>query len=181
MTRQLRRFLPSPAMIVALTALFVAMSGSAYALVITGKSIKNNSLRSVDVRNGTLKSRDHAKDSLGGNVIKESTLATVPGAGVAAGGSRQAVVTSNGALARGRNVTSVARTSAGRYQVIFDIDVRGCAYYATVGDTSASPLGGGSQITTASLASDVRGVAVRTWGPNGQATGDRPFHLIVFC
>ncbi len=181
MTRKLRRFLPSPSMVVALTALFVALSGSAYALVITGKSIRNNTIRTVDVRNGTLQSRDHDRNSLGGGAIKESALGTVPTAGIAGGGFRQAVVNTAGGLARGRNVTSVARTSAGRYQVIFDVDVRSCAYYATIGDTSASPLGGGSQITTASLSSDVRGVAVRTWGPNGQATGDRPFHLIVSC
>ena len=39
--------------------------------------------------------------------------------------------------ARQRSVSSVARTAAGRYQVIFTSDVRNCAYFATVGDTSA--------------------------------------------
>ena len=78
-------------------------------------------------------------------------------------------------------MSSVARTGAGRYQVIFSSDVRNCGYYATIGDTSAAPLGGGSQITTASLSTSGNGVSVRTWGPNGQATGDRPFHLIVSC
>ena len=35
----MRRFLPSPAMVVAVVALFVSLSGSAYAaLVITGKT-----------------------------------------------------------------------------------------------------------------------------------------------
>jgi len=181
MTRKLRRFVPSPAMVVALTALFLALGGSAYALVVTGKTIRNNTVTGKDIRNGTLKAKDIGKDSLGGGAIKESSLAPVPAAGIAYGGARFAVVAPNGTLARGRSVSSVARTAAGRYQVIFTADVRNCAYFATIGDTSAAPLGAGSQITTASLNTSANGVAVRTWGPNGQATGDRPFHLIVNC
>ena len=181
MTRKLRRFVPSPAMVVALTALFLALGGSAYALVVTGKTIRNNTVTGKDIRNGTLKARDVKNDSLGGGAIKESTLGTVPSSGISFGGARFAVVAGNGVLARGRSVSSVARTGAGRYQVIFTSDVRGCAYFATIGDTSATPLGGGSQITTASLSTSANGVSVRTWGPNGQDTGDRPFHLIVSC
>jgi hypothetical protein len=181
MMRKLRRLVPSPAMVVALTALFLALGGSAYALVVTGKTIRNNTVTGKDIRNGSLKAKDVGKDSLGGGAIKESSLATVPSSGIAFGGARFAVVAANGTLARGRSVASVARTGAGRYQVIFTSDVRPCAYFATIGDTSAAPLGGGSQITTASLSTSGNGVSVRTWGPNGGATGDRPFHLIVSC
>lgn len=181
MKRQLRRLMPSPAMVVALTALFLALGGSAYALVITGKSIKNNTVTGSDIRNGSLRGKDAHRDSFGGRAIKESTLGTVGSAGISFGGARFAVVTGAGTLARGRSVSSVARTGAGRYQVMFTSDVRNCAYFATIGDTSAAPLGGGSQITTASLSTSANGVAVRTWGPNGGSTGDRPFHLIVSC
>ncbi len=58
MKRHLRRFVPSPAMVVALTALFLALGGSAYALVITGKSIKNNTVTGSDIRNGSLRGKD---------------------------------------------------------------------------------------------------------------------------
>jgi hypothetical protein len=181
MTRHLRRLVPSPAMVVALTALFLALGGSAYAaLVITGKSIRNNTLTTKDIRNGTLQSRDHAHDSLGGKAIKESALGTVPSAGITFGSARFAVVTADGILARGRSTVSVAHTSEGRYQVIFNSDVRGCAYFASVGDTSASPLATAAEVTTASLAISPNGVAVRTFGANGTA-GNRPFHLIVSC
>ena len=184
MTRHLRRLVPSPAMVVALAALFVALSGSAYAaFVITGKNIKNNTVTGRDIRNGTLKSRDHARNSLGGRAIKESALGTVPSAfsaGVAGGSARVAVVTADARLVRGRAVTSVARTSEGRYQVVFNSDVRGCAYIATVGDTSASPLSSAAEVTTASLASNVNGVVVRTYGKEA-TPGDRPFHLVVLC
>ena len=74
MSRRVRRFLPSPAMVVALTALVMAMGGSAYALVITSGSIKNNTIRSQDVRNGGLVGTDVRVNGLGGRAIKESTL-----------------------------------------------------------------------------------------------------------
>jgi hypothetical protein len=180
MKRNLRRFVPSPAMVVALTALFLALGGSAYALVITGKSIKNNTVTGADIRNGSLRGKDVHANGLGGRSIKESTLGTVPAAGLAYANARFAVVTQGGALARGRSVSSVARTGAGRYQVIFAGDVRNCAYWATIGDTSASPLQVAATVTTASLASNVNGVVVRTFN-SAQNLADRPFHLLVSC
>ena len=50
---------PSPAMMVAFVALFVAGAGSATAAkLITGKQIKNSSITSKDVRNGSLLRKD---------------------------------------------------------------------------------------------------------------------------
>jgi hypothetical protein len=168
-------------MAVAVVALFVALGGVGYAAATIGSpQIKNNSVRSADVHNGTLRSKDVRRDALGGRAIKESALGPVPSAGIAYGSARFAVVTGQGSLARGRNISSVARTAEGRYQVIFTTDVRNCAYYATPGDTSASPLATGAQVTVASLAANVNGVAVRTYGAGGNA-GDRPFHLLVSC
>ena len=115
----------------------MSLGGSAYALVITGKSIKNGSVTTKDIRNRSLTGNDMRGDSIGGDAIKESTLGPVPSAFLA-GGARFAVVNAGGQAVRGRDVSSVARTSAGRYQVIFNGDVRGCAYFATVGDESAS-------------------------------------------
>ena len=176
----LRRLVPSPSMFVALVALFVALGGSAAAaIVITGRNIKNNTVEGADIKNGALASRDMKKDSIGGVAILESRLKTVPSASQADGLTRFAVVTSTGSLARGRAVASVARTSEGRYQVIFDRDLRACAYFATLGDTSAATPPSG-QIGTSSLASNVNGIAVRTTSADGTAA-DRPFHLIVPC
>ena len=177
----MRRFLPSPAMVVAVTALVMSLSGGAYALVITGKSIKNGSITNKDVRNRTLTGNDVRKDSVGGGAIDEATLGPVPSAFLAAGASRFAVVNAGGQAVRGRDVSSAARTSEGRYQVIFNGDSRNCAYFATVGDESASPPPQNSQISVSSLASNVNGVAVRTEnGANGTEL-DRPFHLVVMC
>lgn len=56
---------PSPAMAVALIALFVALGGSSYAaLKVTSKNVKDNSLRSADIRNNSLKSADVKDGSL---------------------------------------------------------------------------------------------------------------------
>jgi hypothetical protein len=179
--RRIRRFLPSPAMVVAVAALVMSLGGSAYALVITGKSIKNGSVTNKDIHNRSLTGNDMRKDSVGGGAIDEATLGPVPSAFLAGGGSRFAVVNAGGQAVRGRDVSSAARTSEGRYQVIFNGDVRSCAYFATVGDESASPPPQNTQISVGSLGSNVNGVAVRTEnGANGTEL-DRPFHLIVMC
>ncbi|HEX2414275.1 MAG TPA: hypothetical protein VHJ37_03565 [Thermoleophilaceae bacterium] len=83
--------LPSPALVVALIALFVALGGGAYAaLRITSKQVADNSLRSRDVRNNELRGkdvrsrslsgRDLAFDSLEGPQVDEPSLSRVPSA-----------------------------------------------------------------------------------------------------
>jgi hypothetical protein len=178
----MRRFLPSPAMVVAVVALIASLSGSAVAaLVITGKSIKNGTVTTKDIRNHSLRGTDMRHDSVGGGSIKESTLGPVPSAYLAAGSVRFAVVNAAGQAVRGRDISSVARTSEGRYQVIFNANVRNCGYYATIGDPSASAPPSHSEISVGSLASNVNGVAIRTQnGGNGNQL-DRAFHLVVMC
>jgi hypothetical protein len=179
MTR-IRRLIPSPAMAVALLALFMAMGGSAYALVVTSGSIKNNTIRSADVRNGGLLGKDVRVDGVGGRAIKESTLATVPGALVAEGLTHFAVVNAGGQQVRARGTTSAARTAEGRYQVIFNRDVRSCAYFATIGGPTAAAPPDNGQITVSGLGTNVNGVDIRTTGANGN-DANKPFHLLVVC
>jgi hypothetical protein len=167
-------------MAVALVALFMAMGGSAYALVVTSGSIKNNTIRGVDVRNGGLLGKDFRKNGVGGGAIKESTLSTVPAALVTEGGTHFAVVNAGGSQVRARGTTSAARTAEGRYQVIFNRDVRACAYYATIGGPSAAAPPDNGQITVSGLASNVNGVDIRTTGAAGN-DANKPFHLLVFC
>ncbi len=84
MGRLLRRR-PSPAMIVALIALFVALGGSSYAVTKVGsknirsgavnsRAIANNSIRSGDVRNESLTGRDAKNNSLTNSDIDNSNL-----------------------------------------------------------------------------------------------------------
>jgi hypothetical protein len=179
MTR-FRRLIPSPAMVVALTALFLSLGGVSYGLatgVISGREIRNNTITFKDVR----------KDKLGGGSIKESALGAVPlasRASLADGGTHFAVVNAGGQQVRARGTTSAARTAEGRYQVIFDRDVRGCAYYATIGGPTAAAPPASGEIMVSSLDSNVNGVDIRTNDgddPNPGAAVNRPFHLLVLC
>jgi len=167
-------------MAVALLALFMATGGSAYALVITSGSIKNNTIRSVDVRNHGLGGQDIRANGIGGGAVKESTLGPVPAAFFTEGAQHFAVVNAGGQQVRFRGTTSSARTAEGRYQVIFNRDVRGCGYYATVGGPTAAAPPDNGQITVSGLASNVAGVDVRTTGANGN-DANKPFHLLVLC
>ena len=176
-----RRLLPSPAMVVACVALIMSLGGSAYALVVTGKQIRNNTVTGKDIRNRSLTGNEIRRDKIGGASIKESTLGPVGTAFIAHGGARYAVVNGGGQLVRGRDISSVARTGDGRYQVIFNADIRNCAYFATVGDESAAAPPQNSQISVSSLGSNVNGVSVRTENGNNGAEANRPFHLIVMC
>ena len=185
MSRSIRRLIPSPAMIVAIVALVMSLGGSAYALVITGKSIRNNTVTGKDIKKRSLRGHDLRADAVGGGSIKESTLGQVPSAGLAvsSGGlDYWAVVNSDGVLARGRGLVAgdpAARTEPGIYQVIFNRDVRGCAYVATIGNVSVGGPNRG-QISVASLPTNVNGVRVRTAGDDGVVL-DKPFHVAAIC
>src|SRR4051812_23400483 len=83
--KALLRYRPSPAMVVALLALFVALSAGAAANlpglgVVNSGDIKNNSIRSKDIRNRNVRGKDVKKNTLGGVTIKESSLKQVPDA-----------------------------------------------------------------------------------------------------
>jgi len=63
---------PSPALVISVIALFVALGGTGYAaLKVSGKHVKNRSLTGKDIK----------RNSLGRNEVKESSLAKVGSAG----------------------------------------------------------------------------------------------------
>ncbi len=186
MSRSLRRLIPSPAMIVAIVALVMSLGGSAYALVITGKSIRNNTVTGKDIRSHSLRGHDLRGDTVGGGAIRESSLGPVPVAGLAtssAGLDFWAVVNGNGVLVRGRGQAAgdpAGRSGEGIYQVIFNRDVRGCAYVATVGSPTVDAIPPSGQVTVASHPTNVNAVRVRTGNDAGVAL-DRSFHIAVIC
>lgn len=71
----LRRGIPTVAIAAALV-LFSATSGATAALVITGKQIKDNSVTTYDVKNGTLKTQDLAAGAV--SALKGATGPTGP-------------------------------------------------------------------------------------------------------
>jgi hypothetical protein len=182
--------IPSPALVVACLALFVALSGIAYAAAtIRSENIVDNSIRNRDFKDGTLRGNEAKRDGFGGGAIKESTLdptkldakkiGKVNSAAAADGLTRHAVISELGAVVRGRGAASASKTGAGQYQVVFDADVHNCAYFATLGDPGAGlpPIG---EIGTGSATGNANGVVVVTRDSTG-ANVDRPFHLTVSC
>jgi len=92
-----------------------------------------------------------------------------------------AVVNSNGTLARGRGATSAGSLGVdGQYQVIFNRDVAGCAYVATLGDAVAS-TGAEGVVTVAPRSGNANGVFVQTYNVLTGTEADLPFHLAVLC
>jgi hypothetical protein len=179
------RRLPSPSLAISLLALFVSLGGVGYAAATIGTNqIKNGAVTGKKIRNSTIRSRDVRKNSLGPHAIAESKL-SVGSAGragsatVSEGFTHFAVVGANGVFARGRGVSSSVRTGAGRYQVLLNRNVRGCAVVATAGVIGATTPGP-AEISTALLATNVNGVVVRTFNDNG-AAADHSFHLLVAC
>jgi hypothetical protein len=69
------RRLPSPAMMVALIALFVALGGSATAaLVITGANIKNGTVSGLDLKNGSVTGYDLKNGAVGRDDLKDGSV-----------------------------------------------------------------------------------------------------------
>ena len=69
------RLRPSPAMLVAVAALFVALGGVGYAATTIGsEEIRNNSVQSVDVKNDDLLSRDIKDDTVLSRDITDDTV-----------------------------------------------------------------------------------------------------------
>ena len=103
MVKSLLRRRPSPALIIAVIALFISLSGVSYGVAtgfIDSREIKNNEVRSVDIRNNevrtkdlrnnevrgidmrnsTIQSRDIAINAVRGEDVREDTLGKVPSA-----------------------------------------------------------------------------------------------------
>jgi hypothetical protein len=73
----MKRFmrLPSPALVIAVLALAVALGGTAYAaIVVTGKNVRNGTLTGADIKSRSLQGTDIAKDRVGYNAVKEEGL-----------------------------------------------------------------------------------------------------------
>lgn len=76
------RMRPSPAMVVAVVALVVAVGGTAWAVAtVTSADIVNNTIKAKDLKTDKgVKDSKVVPDSLTGRVINESTLGNVPSA-----------------------------------------------------------------------------------------------------
>jgi hypothetical protein len=75
--KSLLRRRPSPALIIAVIALFVSLSGVSYGVAtgfIDSREIKNNEVRSLDIRNNEIRTRDLRNNEVRGIDIRNSTV-----------------------------------------------------------------------------------------------------------
>ncbi|MGH3134213.1 MAG: hypothetical protein ACRDNY_10830, partial [Gaiellaceae bacterium] len=91
-----------------------------------------------------------------------------------------AVVNASGSLARSQGTTSAGRVGLGLYEVIFNQDVTGCTYTASIGNPTAGLATPAGETSVVPRNGNANGVGVATRDSAG-AAADRPFHLIVVC
>ena len=175
--RRLRRSRPSPAMVVAVIALITALAGTAYA----AQTINGGSITKQTIGGGKLKQK-----TLTGYQINLNKLGTVPSAKIAnrAAHTYWAVVNNpaspgNATLARASDQGITAAEGGGAVNVIFPVNVSGCANVSSRNNAGTTVPNAGYAQTNISPANP-NAVEVHTRDKAG-ANEDSDFQLIVVC
>ncbi len=172
--RRLMKRRPSPAMIVALIALAVALGGTAYA----AQSINGGAIMKQTIGGGKLK-----KKTLTGFQINTNKLGVVPSA-QRSSHTYWAVVNNpsgpgNAALARASDVGISAAEGGGAVIIQLPQNVTGCADVAGRNNAGTTvPTSGYAQTNTSPA--NAGAIEVHTRDKAG-ANEDADFHLIVIC
>jgi hypothetical protein len=171
---KLRNMRPSASMVVAILALVVALGGTAYA----AQSINGGSIQKQTIGGGKLKQK-----TLTGFQINTNKLGVVPSAKRAAH-TYWAVVNNPGApgnatLARSSDAGITVTEAGGAVNVIFPVNVSGCANIAARNNAGTTVPNSGYAQTNISPANP-NAVEVHTRDKAG-ANEDADFHLIVVC
>jgi hypothetical protein len=149
---RMRRFRPTPALLLALLAVVVASAGTATAVQLVTSS---------QIKNGTLKKADLSK-KLKSSIFDATAFAKVD---------------ENGNLLKGRSATSVSRTGVGDFQVTFKRPVDGCAAVASPRGTSTNEFYGFA--TTYTPPGNVARVVLRSAA--GAKADGAGFNLGLLC
>ncbi|WP_261565117.1 hypothetical protein [Frankia gtarii] len=126
---------------------------------------------------GTAFAADSPADNVGESSPRTSSAPAVSALPVDA--PRFAVIDQNGQVVRGSLGVTAGLTSAQNVEVLFDRDIRGCAYTATIGG-KATDVPSPAFITVAQRGGKVNGVFVAIRNSDSTKT-TRPFHLTVTC
>lgn len=165
---------PSPALVISMIALIVALAGTAYA----AQTINGGSIKKQTIGGGKLKHK-----TLTGFQINTNKLGIVPAARRAAH-TYWAVVNNpggpgNASLARTSDATITATEGGGAVNVSFPVNISGCANVAARNNAGTSvPNPGYAQTNTS--AANANTIEVRTRDKEGKEE-DADFHLIVVC
>ncbi len=172
--KRLMRRRPSPAMLVSVIALIVALGGTA----IAAQNINGGAIKKQTIGGGKLKQK-----TLTGFQINTNKLGTVPSARRASH-TYWAVVNNpsspgNAALARASDEGISASEGGGAVTVTFPINISGCANVSSRNNAGTTPPGAGTAQTNTSAA-NANAVEVRTRDAKGDPD-DADFHLVVIC
>jgi hypothetical protein len=182
---------PSPGTAISLIALFVALGGTGYAAV----TLPRNSVGSAQLKTGAVHKSDQGKNSVDSSKVVNGSLlgadfktGQLPAGPMGPSGpsgpagapatALWAVIAAAGTTSRSSHVTSSEKAAAGQYVVIFDRDVKACAFVGSLGGIAAESVVGQISVTRRSI--NANGVFVRTYDSTGTAA-DKSFHLAVFC
>ena len=179
--RSILRRRPSPAMAVALVALFVAMSGVAYAAnTIRSRDIVNDAVTSADIKGGGGKTGDVKNRDVNKSLAVAKGFATVDaspvngGKPILNGGGQQTANLPGGITA--------TRTGTGQYTVTFNANTgrassRGSTTSSDLahpGRRPATPAYGDAAVITTGSSANENQVVLRRSDPQQRATTDRP-------
>jgi hypothetical protein len=187
---------PSPELLIAMIALFVALGGTGYAALalpknsvgkkqlkknaVTSKKVKNDSLTLNDFKTtsrAALRGPQGAPGAKGDNGDKgdAGVPATKLWARISAG--TPSIVRSSGATAL---EGPVALGVTGAYRITFNQDVTGCVSTASISgnDGGLAPAG---QIGTNNSAAVPNAIVVATYNNTGVAVNTEDFNVAVFC
>jgi collagen triple helix repeat protein len=189
----------SPATVIAVLALVLALGGSAIAakryLITTTKQISPKALKEISSLAGQgaagapgsqgIPGPEGPRGEKGEQGEKgERGPAGPPGEAIGSTGGEigWAVVTGEGVLVRASDpsikASRVSEVEHGAYQVKFQSNVGSCAYQATVAGAIGIPSPG--YVTVGKLPGDEESVLVQTSGTDG-VLADRSFHVAVLC
>lgn len=172
--KTLMRRRPSPAMLVSVIALIVALGGTA----IAAQNINGGAIKKQTIGGGKLK-----RKTLTGFQINTNKLGTVPSARRASH-TYWAVVNNpsnpgNAALARASDEGIGASEGGGAVTVTFPVNISGCANVSARNNAGTTPPGAGTAQTNTSAA-NANAIEVRTRDAKGDPD-DADFHLVVIC
>jgi hypothetical protein len=188
---------PSPAVLIAALALFVALGGSSYAALqlpkasVGTKQLKKNAVTSPKVKRGSLLLSDF-KSSQRARLRGPQGLAGPQGpqgiqgpAGPPATKLWAKVDSTTPSIVRGSGTTGALEGPAvigltGVYRIFFNQDVSGCLSLASISiDDGGQPPAG--QIGTNSSAAFPNAIVVATYTAAGAAVNTQDFTVAVFC
>jgi len=177
-------------MIVACIALAIGLGGVSYAATVLPRNsvgtlqLRANAVNSSKVQNGSLLRADFKAGQIPAGRAGPAGPAGAAGpagptgpAGAAAT-ALWASIDNNGTLVRNKGATSAQKNSTGLYQVVFNQDVTGCSYQATLGGPTTTLFQG--QVTASQLPAVNGGVRVLTQNSAG-TPADASFFVAVFC